>query len=264
MSSVPPQYLYKYFSLSSAHTEEVLSAPFLHFSRPADFNDPFDCTVRYTFDSGNADDLGSWYKTAIAALVAHDPRSASKVDRTLVEEYRRRYPRPDAALKTAIVPVLQADLKSKLIGVLCLSETGTDPVMFYHYCNNHAGICVRFTTRDDSLFWHAEPVSYGDTYPVVEFFDSSDNVRQFETIFLTKYSGWKYEKEWRVIDFMNGPGPRQYPKELLSGVIFGMRTTNADKARVAGWLKKRDHAVELLQAEQQDDSYQMKLVTIAI
>ncbi len=259
---MPPQYLYKYLALTSVHTEGAVSTPFLYFSRPADFNDPFDCKARYTFDSGSADELKSWYRTAIAALVAHDPRSAGKPDRTLAEEYIRRFPQPDAALKAVAIPVLQADIQNKLVGILCLSETGTDPVMFYHYCNNHSGICLRFTTRDDSFFLYAEPVAYGEKYPVVEFFDLSDNVRQFKTIFLTKYSGWVYEKEWRVVDFMNGPGLRQYPPELLSSVIFGMRTTDADKARVAQWLKTRGHSVELMQAEQQNGNYQMKLVTI--
>src|SRR6266540_4767950 len=106
-ASVPPQYLYKYLALTSVHTEGAVSTPFLYFSRPADFKDPFDCKARYTFDSGSADELKSWYRTAIAALVAHDPRSAGKPDRTLAEEYIRRFPQPDAALKAVAIPVLQ-------------------------------------------------------------------------------------------------------------------------------------------------------------
>jgi hypothetical protein len=257
-----PQYLYKYVPYSSAHLDDLLCGSSLHFSRPGDFNDPSDCMVRYTFDAGNAADLESWHKTALIALVNHDPRYAGGPDLKLFEEYLRRYPKPDHALKAAAGPVLRADIKHKLIGVLCLTETCTDPVMYYHYCKNHHGVCVRFTVRDGSYFPHAEPVTYHDKYPVVDFFESSKLEKQFETIFLRKYSGWAYEKEWRIIDFIDGPGARSYPADLLSGIVFGMNTTDAERARVIGCLRKRDHSVEMMQAELSEDSYQMKVAGI--
>jgi hypothetical protein len=164
----------------------VLSTPFLYFSRPADFNDPFDCAVRYTFDAGTEDVLRSWYVIAIRAPVSNDPRLSQLGAAALSKEYRERYPLPDGTPKAAAGPVITADIGNKLVGVLCLSPTGIDPVMYYHYCADHAGVCVRFAPREDSIFWHADSVSYGENFPLVEIFDSSDNPRQFETIFLTK------------------------------------------------------------------------------
>jgi hypothetical protein len=218
--------------------------------------------VRYTFDAGSAADLEAWHKTALIALLRRDPRYEGKPNPRLFEEYLQRYPEPDHALKAAAGPVLRADIKQRLIGVLCLTETCIDPVMYYHYCQNHNGVCLRFTVQEGSYFSHAEPVTYDDKYPVVEFFDSSNLERQFETIFLRKYSGWSYEKEWRVIDFINGPGTRSYPSELLSGVVFGMNTSDVQRTRVIELLRRRDHTVELVQAGLSDESYLMTLTAI--
>jgi hypothetical protein len=257
---MPSPVLYKYVRLSSAHTSELLTNPALYFARPGDFNDPFDCRAHYTFRKPKSkEELEIWHKTAVIALAHHDPRFTGKPDPALVKEYLQRFPRPDDALAAAVLRVLQADIQNKLIGVLCLTATGTDPVMYYHYCENHTGICLRFKPREDSFFWHAEPVGYGNEYPEVEFFDDSDLPGQFESIFLRKYSGWAYENEWRVIDYINGPGVRPYPPALLTGVIFGMKTTGADKDRVRDCLEKRGQHVELLQAMPQERNYQMRL-----
>ncbi|SRR5258708_3570890 len=261
---MPPAILYKYVALTSPYVEALLTTPTLYFARPRDFNDPFDCRAHYTFESGSKEDLKAWYRTAISALVNHDGRFTGRDDRALVEEYLKQFPRPDDALKEAALRVLQADIQTKLVGVLCLTATGTDPVMYYHYSGNHSGLCLRFQPRGDSFLWHAEPVLYGPDVPEVEFFDDSNLPGQFEMIFLRKYSGWAYENEWRVIDFINGPGSRPYPAELLTGVIFGMNTADTDKAQVTGWLKKRGHHVELLQAIPQDRKYQMHLKSVAV
>jgi hypothetical protein len=65
-----------------------------------------------------------------------------------------------------------------------------------------------------------------------------------------------------VIDYKKGPGLREHPSELLTAVIFGMHTSDDDKKRVTEWLKRRDHPIELLQAKQQDNSYQLELSPI--
>lgn len=52
--------------------------------------------------------------------------------------------------------------------------------------------------------------------------------------FVTKYSDWKYEEEWRLLLFsLNGPWQRtrttkKFRKDSLEGVIFGLYTPKKD------------------------------------
>lgn len=99
------------------------------------------------------------------------------------------------------------------------------------------------------MFGQAQPVSYSDDYPVVEFHSTPIN-EQVQLIFRTKYCGWAYEQEWRVIDTKYGPGLHSYPSELLKGVIFGLRMPDSDKALIREWVKQRGHAVKFYECTQ--------------
>jgi hypothetical protein len=134
--------------------------------------------------------------------------------------------------------------------------------MFLHYGYRHEGICLQFRVGAESFFGSAEKVNYGDEYPVVDFFGENDKERQFTQIFLTKYRGWQYEMEWRVVDWINGAGLHAYPAELLTGVIFGMNCGAEDQVRVREWLRSRDHPVQLYHATQRRDNFQMSLEQI--
>jgi hypothetical protein len=52
--------------------------------------------------------------------------------------------------------------------------------------------------------------------------------------FITKYSDWKYEEEWRLLLFsLNAPWQhikttKKFRKDALEGVIFGLYTTKKD------------------------------------
>jgi hypothetical protein len=258
-----PRLLYKYMSLRSEHTEAAVRNPTLWFSRPADFNDPYECRPVYTFKHRNAEERDQWYETTLRALARWDPEFSREREAELIWKYRRRYPVADDAFAAAAEEILQEDIHRRLIGVLSLSATGTDPVMFLHYGYRHEGICLRFRVGAGSFFESAEEVLYGDEYPVVDFFDDANKDEQFTHIFLTKYRGWQYEMEWRVVDWINGVGLHAYPAELLTGVIFAMNCSADDQRRVREWVYARGHAVQLYRATPHRDNYQMQLVPIA-
>jgi hypothetical protein len=268
--TVPPDYLFKYMPLRdpSDQTRDkrlaaLLTNSQLWFSSPADFNDPMDCKPRFRFDGGTPQKIEEFRRTAIAAMVQHDcPNATLEERRARVLEYVKMYPTVDEAFFERAHTVLSADLQ-RLVGVLCLSECERDPVMFYHYGDKHRGMCLKF--RSGAFFEHAEPVEYSADFPVIDFFDERDHEAQFKRIFLTKYDGWKYEREHRVVNFTQDPDGRltDYPSELLEGVIFGYLMPQEDRDYATELLKQRGSPVTLYEATLGREQYLLDIVPIS-
>lgn len=266
---MPPDYLYKYTPLRDSSDEQrqkrldaLLKNPQLWFSAPASFNDPMDCKPGFRFDGGTTEEREKFRRTVIRAKLKHDNLDV-KGDQaiSLLQEYSERYPTFNEELCELGHTLLSKDLQN-VVGVLCLSECERDPVMFYHYGDGHKGMCLKFRTLD--FFEHAEPVQYGLDYPVVDYFDDKDNLRQFERIFLTKYRGWGYEHEWRVINFQQDQAQRltSYPVQLLEGVIFGYLMSQEDRDYAMRLLQQRGSPVTLHEAKVSDEHYLLDIASL--
>ena len=86
---------------------------------------------------------------------------------------------------------------SKSRGILCFSKSWSNPVMWSHYANRHAGLCLGFDIPDECL----RKVSYSRKRLVAEAEKLSDptrlTIRLTQKFLLTKYEHWKYEEEVR-------------------------------------------------------------------
>ena len=92
-----PEFLYKYMSLRSEYTEAAVREPTLWFSRPRDFNAPYECRPVYTFKHRNAEEREQWYRTALRALVQWDPEHSLEREAALLRKYNELYPVPNEA-----------------------------------------------------------------------------------------------------------------------------------------------------------------------
>jgi len=111
--------------------------------------------------------------------------------------------------------------------------------MWSHYAADHSGYCLEFEATDNTQFFSAaQQVKYATKFPVVDIF-TTPTEEQLDRIFLTKFQGWSYEREWRIVDIKSGPGPREYPRELLRSVIFGLKMPEAEREMIRAWVKKR-------------------------
>lgn len=272
---MPPDYLYKYTPLRAPLDEKcqkdeerqkqldaLLLTANLWFAAPESFNDPMDCKPGFTFNGGTSEQREKFRQTVIKAKLRHDYPSAQGEElKRLRQECEKQYPQFDETLCQLAHELLPKDLQN-LVGVLCLSECERDPVMFYHYAAGHTGMCLKFRSLD--LFAHAQPVQYSLDYPIVEFFDDTDNEKQYERIFLTKYRGWKYEREWRVINFYQDASARltPYPIGLLEGVIFGYLMPPEDRDYAIGLLRKRGNPVMLYEAKLSNRHYLLDVTPI--
>lgn len=117
------------------------------------------------------------------------------------------------------------------IGVLSLSETHTNLVMWAHYANNHSGIVLEM----DELhpFFHTPPHKHDLLHKVrkVEYIAKRPivNSDMWENTLLTKSKEWKYEKEYRMIilfdeeDRSTDKYNINFPPEIVKSVYIGCK-----------------------------------------
>lgn len=95
------------------------------------------------------------------------------------------------------------------VGVLSLTESPDDEVMWAHYANNYNGFVVGFDSEDDffrpkqdepKLCGELMNVIYSDTRPVVYVEPGKMDIPK--EVFFTKTTKWSYEREWRLIKYL--------------------------------------------------------------
>jgi hypothetical protein len=236
------QYLYRYRHLHGEHrewTRKILTDSIVHFANPSSFNDPFDCKIHYR-SSFSMQELQRQHVSRIKRRIT-----------TLNRKQRRE--RVVTDIKSVKPEKFITDFTNSLqksinkVGVLSLSATDQNILLWSHYAAGHTGLCLKFAaTNHTPFFGCAQPVIYSDAYPNLSIVSSAaENVDAF---LLTKACDWRYEQEYRIIDFTNGAGNRRFASELCVAVIFGARMAQADKEEVIEWTKSRKSCIELFEA----------------
>ncbi len=128
-------------------------------------------------------------------------------------------------------PAILASLDQHMdaVGVFCLAARCEDILMWSHYADSHAGVCLVFDRRAPSAAISASlPITYQDERPVANpyLLRGQPGMR---TLFLTKSDHWSYEREWRWIDFRLGLGAHRFASLGLAGVIFGARISDKNR-----------------------------------
>ena len=213
------QHLYKYGTINE-YSESLFATPSVWFSAPSQLNDPFECRPYFTFE-GNREQI---MEALIRQLRLRNPASGDDqiiaMASSLYLEGRHRDPERTEELRKTLLQRFANN-----VGLYCLSSRPNDILMWSHYGSGHSGFCLKFeATANTPFFGNAQKVRYSENFPNVDFFNMPID-EQVNLVFLTKFLGWSYEEEWRIIDNHTGPGLKKYPLELLTGVIFGIKMT---------------------------------------
>ena len=202
------QFVYKYVSFESA--VKILENNTLKFSKPKDFNDPFDCKSEIEIYGGINE---------IAAYL-----SSFKKQREENSIQQRAYllsVNPQFKYRVLVVPILEA---IEDMNICCFSEIENNILMWTHYSNNHTGICLKFDiSKDLECFSLPIKVIYSESFHkfnlLKNFKDGIVNIPRY------KSKDWEYEKEVRMVKVIGGELFQPFKKESLVEVIFGLRTS---------------------------------------
>jgi hypothetical protein len=183
--------LYKF--LRADGLVRLLSTRAIRFTQPAHLNDPYECHLMLDRAARNQL-IDEFY----ARLKENQPNGSDGYlrERALANE--------QSIVETALEHYRDA---RKELGVLSLSETASDLLMWAHYGDEHKGAVVELEYTHPSILLRSKG---GDEFSGLFAVDYSDTkiaeVPSRDSIveaLLTKSKAWEYEKEWRVIRTLN-------------------------------------------------------------
>ncbi|WBL78748.1 DUF2971 domain-containing protein [Bradyrhizobium xenonodulans] len=119
-------------------------------------------------------------------------------------------------------------------GIACFSETNANELMWAHYADNYAGICVQYKTQAliDGLprDVRVARVAYGDSPPPIGPDEALNSRNSAIKILSHKKANWSYEREWRV---MGRVGQNSYDDErVVTAIYFGSRIDPQHRSQI--------------------------------
>ncbi len=198
--------LYKYRNFGE-YTDQIILNSELYFASHTSFNDPFDCNLEYKDFNFYTDEEFNKYCKEKGLGVRNK------------EEYLQE-------LKKECISSIAK------VGILSMSLTYKNILMWSHYSEYHKGLCFGFDLR---IFNSYSKVSYhmDSEYKLISFFDSDPlAITDIRKMFTTKSKFWKYEKEVRFFDFKNGIGLRKFEKKNLKEILFGCKANETNIRKI--------------------------------
>jgi Protein of unknown function (DUF2971) len=228
-----PERLYKYLDFSG--TVRTLHGRAVKFSRPRDFNDPFDINLEEVFGA-KYEDYHEGLKEAQFEFICseidysklRDNANKAKIillNRTLramTDEQRKHckqeheklpieelFPRERTKqLQEEMIETLNKDFDA--YGVFCAAQRCDDLLMWAHYAQKHTGAVLEFSPKEDSMFQASRLVNYLPERPLLyrtpqDFIRRSNIMPEEEatsemihSVLFTKSPEWSYEREYRL------------------------------------------------------------------
>jgi len=249
--------VYKYRKLDE-YTEKNIKNNTIYFSNPLNFNDPLDTLINFFFE-GDYDllckkffELGiKDYKGYAKALEKHNNFNDICKDNPHIMN----------------------------LSISCFSEEYDNILMWSHYADNHKGICLEYKTVsadgyncllfDDSDIEADYPVPMLKVKYVEKPLDRINAiytkyfVEQLKDFLSTKNKIWEYENEIRCImpnsKFKNYPNAK-LRKNVLAGVIFGLKTTETEKVEFKELVNDNHENVTFYSMIQIPNEYKLKII----
>jgi hypothetical protein len=253
-----PPHLYKYYKFNE-RTISVIIKRLIYFAHANQFNDPFDCRIRFNHD-GTVEDWKSYFRKSL-------PRdfpglSTAQIEEMIEEKVRDPLLRDEKRLDELDEKVREHHLEQ--VGICSLSADPTQILMWSHYADSHQGFCLEFSTHQNS-FSLAFPVQYPKAYPHFNYLQLQKQgpLEFVKAVLLTKSKLWEYEQEWRILEFS---GPRKlYPYEphALTGIVLGYWMNPENKKLIHQAVQKTDQSVRLYQAIPQRRGFKMEISPIS-
>ena len=235
---------YKYLPLND-NSLKVLREGKIKFTKPSEFNDPFDCKPEH-------DPL------EYSKFLSQSKGLLRKVGDAMGLSPARRLENKYRMLKKIEHSIKDDRFSNGLtdnVGILSLSRDPLNLLMWSHYANSHTGFVVEFSipqivsiTSDETEhliqdYLFPLEVEYSAEMPIINPFD--DRELNAKKQFLIKGIDWAYEKEERVIDFLRGPGNHPFnQKAILKSVIAGMRMSSHEYDRLESEVIKVNKRID--------------------
>lgn len=251
--------LYKYREFND-NAKSIITNSALWYANPKNFNDPFDMQLSFK-QYYSKEEIKSYIKNY--AKNSDDVKKLPKHERKKIIQ---RYSNFSNDINMFVK--FQNELHEKTLskcGVVSLSSRWDSILMWSHYSHNHEGLVFEFDYSKRRVLLDEFPfkVDYVDQYDLLSYCENF-NIRkkQMEKILLTKFLDWRYEHEYRIINF-DSQGAKKFTKELLTSIIFGLNASQGDINDMISLCKNNgfEH-VKFKKIKKTVGSFSLKLIDI--
>lgn len=244
--------LYKYVNYERANA--LLTTKQIRFTQPSDFNDPFELHPEFQLMSREdiadlppaLDESGN----VIAGMRQLTPEALQRMMSAVMPHLARMAPvhaqHPGASFAIDNNAVGR-EYYDQHFGILSLTESPDNLLMWAHYGDNHKGVVIGFD--EQHLFFKGaeivvglnclNKVEYNQKRPVL-----SPTTQKNPKVFLRKSTEWAYEKEWRLIRSLNAAAT-VVPKDNIPSVYLFDVPVEAIRVIITGSQMQPDQYQEI-------------------
>lgn len=262
-----PKTVYKYLDIKTCaygtdYSRQCLSGKYAWFSNPIDFNDPFDCSIQWAYFKLGEDDAK--FIEHFTQQISFHEKNLTKHEVELLVSDKLASSKANPAFLEQIHNNGGNEILERLVSKTGMYSTcliNDNILLWSHYGNKHTGICIgldtyKFLSQFPNL--KHDFVRYMD-HPIIEPFDyNNDHLAKAaeETMLLTKAPFWNYEVEYRFIE-MEVEKRRKDISGSLKSLIFGMRTSRADRDYASSACKAMNPLIQFYEAKAIPFSYRL-------
>lgn len=228
--------LYRYKTLNEYANEEVKNQH-IYMNKPSRFDDLFDAncvTDISVIDSDLAPRFNALY---ISKLIEESDfyKDADNKERKSTNGWDNYYESINSNV-------------DKLVRIASLSQENENIPLWYYYANEHKGICIEYSLKEIACRLrdneYIMPVLYTDNYfmynPATTYADA-ECAMTLQANAIVKHNDWKFEKEWRIVQFGNERF-NDYTDEIpIESITFGLNTDDSDIRKLMGINQATDY-----------------------
>lgn len=250
--------LYKYTKIK---LETLARLDQIFLRDPKDFNDPYDCFYNIVIKSG--EELGG----------------------VKLKQFKENL------------------RKLEPFGCYCLTENSDDLLMWSHYADGHKGICIEYNVEkicdiQQDLFrvdynFQREYENFSNMFgDLCGLMNTSIMLRQqsideskkkesdkkiIEILFAKKASNWEYEKEWRILRYLDNPKTNNPtanadipnykrerkidPNEAINSIILGAKMSDQVKEIIIKYIKEKYPKINLKSAKLSKEGCKIEIMS---
>jgi hypothetical protein len=242
-----PRFIYKYYTNKKNRLQDTLNNHTIWFSKPMDFNDPFDC--RLIVDTNNTNKEILDYIKYLCNKISTCEDDKLKIQLNYLNP-KYRYEITNDSIQ---------DVISKS-GVSCFSKINNSILMWSHYSNSHKGYCLKFDLlKDPDFFMMPVIVEYKEKYPYFNFIRDNKNLFKFD--FGNKFCDWSYEEEIRIV--RQEQNNVEINPESIVEISFGINCKNNNVELIKNICKSNNYKhIAFQKAKRKKLDFQMEFEKI--
>jgi hypothetical protein len=242
--------LYKYVTLDILN--KIIDG-YIRFTPPGKFNDPFEMPAIMAWEAREQfAGLSGLVKQTEEIMDGLMSLSIPKVAMTPPINYFKGTGTSEAKEQNLSEKELQVQILNRIdeidstFGILSLTKTKENLLMWAHYADDHRGAVIEFEFDDIFLYWNDPDRKFAKQ---VEYLNDRAKIPVNEDVlmehFFTKSPEWKYEEEFRIIRHLNHADKIaddihlfELPPQYIRHIYFGVRSEPQKTATTAHIAKE--------------------------